>query len=218
RAGNAIDPAAASSKLSFTVDGTAPAISRTSPVAGTTVGNSVRVEIAFSEDVQPSTIDAQSITLSFGGNRQPAAVWYDVASRTAVLQPSGRLSDGQQTITLDATRIADLAGNKLASAGSTFTFNVSSSGPSVTSVDPCNSLVDAYDLDTKTIVLTFDRGVKKAGGAGLDGAALRLQRNGSDVPSTVTHTEGTATATIKSTAALEPGSQYTVHATTLVAD
>lgn len=214
-AGNTVDPAAAASTLRFTVDQTAPTIITRVPAAASTVGSASRVELTFSEDMEPSSIDAASFTLRFNGNPVLAAVSYDPGTRTAVLQPASALSDGTQTVALDGMRVRDLAGNTISD---TSTFTVSSQQPAVVSATPCGTIVDVYDLGTQSITITFDRAVRKAAGGALDGTALKLRLGNTDQAVTVAHTAGSTTATLTPSAPLQDTQTYEVVANTGVAD
>lgn len=218
-AGNALDSQAASSRLTFTIDGASPSIAVRQPAQGSTVGNAINVQLTFSEEMNPSTLDADSFTLSFGAGKLMAAVWYDASSRIAYLQPAVALADGAHTVALDASRVSDLAGNKL---GSSYSFTVSSAGPSVVGTPtPCGSTVDVDDFGNQLVTITFDRGVKKSGGGPLDSAALKLKLGGVEQSITVTHTAGQAVATLLASGSSTPlagGSTYELVATTLVVD
>lgn len=214
-AGNAL----AQTTSSFTVENVRPSVSSTSPVAATTVGSGVQVSIVFSEALDPSTLSPATFGVSLATTPLLGAVSYDAASRTALFQPARPLADGTHTVTLQAANVKDLAGNTLTPSSGmvySYTFTVSSNGPSVSSVTPCGSQVDADDFGTQIVTVTFDRPVRRSGGAALDGTALKLQRAGADQAVTVTHTADTATATVTPSSALLPGETYTVVATTLV--
>lgn len=206
-AGNALDAMAASSTFTFTVDGSAPSIVSRSPVPMSTVGSSVAVELVFSEDMNPATIDAASLTLSMSATPVLAAVWYDASGRTAFLRPAAKLADGTYTVNLDGMRAADLAGNGVTDS---FSFTVSSAGPSVVAVSPCGTTVDHDDFGNTVVTLTFDPGVRKTGGGALDGSALQLRVNGAAVAATVSHTQGATVATLTPSAALLANTQYEV--------
>lgn len=206
-AGNALDAMAASATFSFTVDATKPTITSRSPAPGSTVGSSAGVELVFSEDMNAQTIDAASVKLSVGGNEVLATVWYDASGRTAFLRPATKLADGAYTVTVDGLRAADLAGNTVADS---FNFTVSSLGPSVVSASPCGTVVDADALGTTGVAVTFDPGVKKAGGGGLDSSAVQLRIGTTQVATTVAHAAGQTVATLTPSAALLQDTTYEV--------
>lgn len=214
-AGNTVDPMLASSNVRFTIDSTRPTVINRTPAMGSTVGSASRVELVFSEDLDVSSIDASSFTLTFNAARVLAAVSYDPGTRTAVLQPAVALGDGVQTVALDGMVVRDLAGNTVTD---TYTFTVSSQQPAVVSATPCGTIVDVYDLGTSAITITFDRPVRKAGGGALDGTALKLRFNNVDQAVTVAHVAGNTVATLTPSAPLTDTRTYEVQATTGVVD
>lgn len=204
---------------SFTVESTRPTVSTTSPAASSAVGSGVQVSVVFSEALDPSTISPATFGVSFMSMPLVGAVSYDAASRTAVFQPSRPLADGTHTVTLQAANVKDLAGNALTPSSGmiySFTFTVSSAGPSVSMATPCGSQVDADDFGSQQVTIRFDRPVRRSGGAALDGTAVKLQRMGTDQAVSVMHTADTDTAVLTPSSALLPGETYTVVATTLV--
>lgn len=218
-AGNTLDDQASSAKITFTVDAAPPTVTVRSPAATSTVGNSASVQLTFSEDMDGRTIDADSFTLSFGGNAQFAAVWYDGSSRVAYLQPAVTLPDGVHTVALDGARVSDVAGNKMSES---YTFTVSSAGPSVVGTPtPCNTTVDVDDFGNQQITIQFDRGVKKAGGGALDGSALKLKLGTTEQTISISHTAGASSASFVASGGSSPlvqGSTYQVEVTTQVVD
>lgn len=220
-AGNGLNTAGGANAIAFTAESTRPSVSSTSPAASSTVGNAIRVDVVFSEPLDEEAITPSTFHVDFAAQRLLGAVSYDAATRTATFQSSKKLSDGSHLVVLEATSIADLAGNTLVpNSGSTyqFSFTVSSTGPSVTQATPCGTQVDAYDFGTQVVTVTFDRGVKKSGGGALDGTCLKLKLGGTDQAATISHATGGSTATLTPSAALQAGSTYTLEATTLVVD
>ncbi len=206
-AGNAVDPLAASSSLSFTVDGSAPVLTHRSPSPSAIVGTGVGVEVTFSEAMDPRTLDAASFTLSANSSTVLAAVWYEPGARTLFLRPAAKLQGGSYTASLDGARVADLAGNTVADS---FSFTVSTSGPSVDAVSPCGQIIDPANFGNTVISVQFDAGVQKTGGGALDGAALKLLAGGTPVTVSVGHVAGAANATLTPGAVLQHDTTYTV--------
>jgi methionine-rich copper-binding protein CopC len=213
-AGNALT----ATTLTFTVENVKPTVQSTQPMAGSTVGSGVQIQLGFSEALDPSSINPSTVQVNNGG-AVLGAVSYDPSSHSAVFQPSKPFADGTVTVTLSAAAITDLAGNALtANMGMSyaFTFTVSSAGPSVTGATPCGMQVDADDFGTQVVTINFDRNVQKAGGGNLDGTALKLQLGGTDQAVTVMQTAGTAVATLTPSSALQAGMTYTVLANSSV--
>jgi hypothetical protein len=102
-------------------DTVAPTIAGVSPPnAATGVAPAADVRVTFSESMDPATISASSFELRAGGTVVPAAVTYDSATRSAVLNPADTLA-GSAVYTLTVRggstdpRVKDVAGNALAS-------------------------------------------------------------------------------------------------------
>ncbi len=103
------------------VDTTAPTVNSTSPEDNdTNVMLSSTVSVTFSEDMDPTTIDSTTFTLS-SNPPVDGAVSYDADTKTATFTPSSDLEfDTTYTATM-TTAAADLAGNPL-EADVIFTF------------------------------------------------------------------------------------------------
>jgi acid phosphatase type 7 len=101
-------------------DATAPTVSGIAPAEGAKdMALTANVESTFSEEMDPSTIDATTFTLTKQGASQPltARVSYDVATEKATLDPNAELeANATYTATLKggATGVKDSAGNPLA--------------------------------------------------------------------------------------------------------
>jgi hypothetical protein len=120
-AGNAL---AATATWTFTTvtDTTAPTISARSPASGATAVNATaNVVVTFNEDMNPATINTNTIQLTNpGGTLITAVVTYNTATRQATLDPSVTLSAFTvYTVTVRGgttdPRVKDGAGNALAS-------------------------------------------------------------------------------------------------------
>ena len=103
-------------QISYVQDNTPPDITATVPANGATAVSTItEVRVTFSEAMDPSTINANTILLrDSAGNGVVAAVSYDPATLTAALRPIGSLG-GLQTYTAGvaggATGVKDFAGN-----------------------------------------------------------------------------------------------------------
>lgn len=113
-------------------DTTPPTITSVSPADGEDdVGLIERVEITFSEPMDASTINDQTITVA--GRSRGGFVGYDADTRTATLVPDTLYSaEAEHTVTV-TTGVTDEAGNALAAPSAT-TFD--------TGVLDCEHLVD----------------------------------------------------------------------------
>jgi len=111
-------------------DNTPPTITTRIPDSGATgVLSSANVQVTFSEPLNPSTVSTTTFELRDDtGATVPAVVTYDVATRTATLDPTGSLTPAATYSMLvrggtTGSRVMDLAGNALA-ADSTWSFTV----------------------------------------------------------------------------------------------
>jgi Bacterial Ig-like domain len=119
-AGNAL---AADATWSFTTvaDTTPPTVTAIVPASGATgVAATTTVRTTFSEDMDPATINTNTVQLTApGGALVPATVTYAAATRVATLTPSSTLAAFTvytATVRGGATdpRVKDQAGNALA--------------------------------------------------------------------------------------------------------
>ena len=114
-------------------DVTPPTVAAVTPARGATgVAESANVTVRFSEPVNPTTVNATTITLrNASGTAIPAAVTYDSGSNTATLDPTAALAASTLHTALvrgGAAGVQDFAGNPLAADDSwTFTTRAPSS-------------------------------------------------------------------------------------------
>jgi subtilisin-like proprotein convertase family protein len=97
-------------------DTTAPKVEGTTPQAGATgIRPAVNVRATFSEDMQPSSIDATTFKLFKKGTttRLAATVSYDGSTDKATLDPANNLKRGATYKAVVTTEAKDLAGNRL---------------------------------------------------------------------------------------------------------
>ncbi len=114
-------------------DTTAPTVVAVSPTSGATgVSLAANVTATFSESMNAATITTSTFELRNSSNALvPAAVSYDVASRTATLDPSQTLAVGATyTVTIrgGTSGVKDSAGNSLAVS---FTWSFTATTPQV---------------------------------------------------------------------------------------
>ncbi|WP_240721333.1 Ig-like domain-containing protein [Pseudarthrobacter sp. NamE5] len=106
-------------------DTTVPTVTAVSPDAGTTaVAVTASVTGTFSEALDPSTVTADTFTLTAGTTSVAATVAYDSAGNIATLDPAADLAAGTEytaTIKGGTSGVKDVAGNALA-ADKTWTF------------------------------------------------------------------------------------------------
>ena len=95
------------------VDTIAPTVVNVSPANAATANVTTNVTATFSEEMDPSSISAQSFTLSKSGSPASAQVKYDMNSRTATLVPAQSLEPGTTYDAKITTSVTDVAGNEL---------------------------------------------------------------------------------------------------------
>jgi hypothetical protein len=110
-----------------------PTVSNVYPFEGSTgVGTGTYLEVTFSTNMDPATVNTSTFVLLDSANSPvPAAVTYDSSSRTTWLRPSEVLATEEAykaTVVGGADGVADIVGNRL-SASFSWSFSTSSSKP-----------------------------------------------------------------------------------------
>ena len=105
--------------VSFAADTTPPSVSQVIPANGArSVSRGTNVTVTFSEAMNASTINTNTITLwDATSNAVPATVFYNPTNFTAFLQPNsslGHLQTYTARVEGGATGVRDVAGNRLA--------------------------------------------------------------------------------------------------------
>ncbi len=151
-------------KMNFVVganiDTTAPSILGTWPTDNETgvPVNPGAINIQFSESINPSTVNSNTITLKRGSSLVTGNVSYDANSHSAYLVPTTVLATGVDytlTITGSSTGISDLAGNTMP-ASSVAVFTTASSGDAISP-----ELVFANG-DEYSVAITFSESMQTA--------------------------------------------------------
>jgi N,N-dimethylformamidase beta subunit-like, C-terminal/Domain of unknown function (DUF4082)/Bacterial Ig-like domain len=104
-----------------------PVVSSTSPASGTTVPGAAGITATFDRALDPSTVNAQTFSMTGPNGAVAATVTYDSGSMTATLTPSGFLDPGDTFTATLSTGINAIDGSPLA-ATYTWSFTMSS-GP-----------------------------------------------------------------------------------------
>ena len=111
--------------VTYGSDSTPPTVSTTSPAGGAVnVAVTAPVTASFSEPVDPATVNGTNFVLTGPGGPVGATVTYVAGTSTAVLTPSGQLTEGA-TYTAAIANVADLSGNVMPSA-TTWAFTTAS--------------------------------------------------------------------------------------------
>ncbi len=191
--------AAATSVTSPVLDTTPPTVvSRRPAPNANSVATNAAVLVTFSEPIDPTTINAQSLTLSLNGTT-PVAGAVTYVGTTAHFEPSPILADNASYTVTVADTVRDLAGNTLA-APVVWNFTtgslVDSQAPVVLSVTPPDGAVNVPT--DSLIMINFNEAIKPFEFGLLDGR-----------PVTVTFNAAYTTVTLDPTAGLLPGTTYT---------
>ncbi|MEP7125131.1 MAG: ice-binding family protein, partial [Byssovorax sp.] len=190
-------------------DTTLPTVSFTSPAnQASAVPASAQVSAAFSEAMNPNTINAATFTLTQGAIPVPGTVTY--AGLTATFAPTAPLAT-KATFTAKITNaVKDLSGNALA-ADYIWTFTTTDvidvTPPLVTFTDPANG-AKGVSVDT-AVQVAFNEPMDCAT---LNAATFTLTNGGLPIPGLVTCTGPTATLTPQSPLSGNP--TYTATVTT----
>ncbi len=210
------------SKSFRTVDATPPSVTSVAPANGASnVSVSTTVRIVFSKPMNPSTVNASTISLSGAGvGVVSGAINYDPSSTSLTFSPTSALQNGiAYTITV-STGATDAAGNPLA-APFTSTFTTSAAAPppditppSVVSSTPVNGSTGVSI--TTPISITFSEPLLPAT---VSSSTIFLSGpGGATVGGTVSYDNSSLSAVFTPAASLQNGTSYTLNATTGVKD
>ena len=95
-----------------------PTVIAISPAdAATNISATTAISATFSEPIDSATVTGASFTLTSASGAVAATITYDIATRTATLQPHAPLAAGT-TYTARIAGVSDMAGNELADAAS----------------------------------------------------------------------------------------------------
>ena len=135
----------------YDVDTTPPTVSSTSPASNATgVGISSAISATFSEDMDSSTINTNTFTLS-GGGSVSGTVSY--SNKTATFTPSGNLSYSTTYTATITTGVKDISGNAMSS---TYTWSfTTSSAPDTTAPSGAVAVSGASYTNSTAITLNL---------------------------------------------------------------
>jgi hypothetical protein len=192
-----------------TVDITAPTVVQTTPPPGSTqVSPAADINVVFSEPMDPSTINATTLTLRItNGAAITGAVTYNAETRRATLTPAAALPNFSSLTATISTGAKDLAGNALAQAVS-WTFTTRDDvPPTVTATSPANGATGVSP--TAVMTMTFSE-TMDATTINASNITLRATASGTVLTSTVTYNTSTRVATLTPSAPLTQSVNYTV--------
>src|SRR6266542_3227026 len=195
-------------------DTTPPTVVSTSPAAGsTTSATGGPITMTFSEPMDPTTINATTVTLRVTATSAlvTGTVSYTAATNTASFTPSAPLVNNTQYTATVTTGAKDLAGNALTSNFS-FSFTVDTTPPTV--VSPTSPADGAISVPRNTTVsVTFSESMD-ASTITATTFTLKTTVGAIAVTGVVTYNPATRVATFTPSAALAALTQYTATITT----
>ena len=143
--------------VNVTSDQLQPSVASIVPPDGATnMGDNAIVRVTFNKNIDPLTINPQTITLSSGGNSIPYSYSYDNVS-TVTLTPQGALPDSSPIAVTVTNSVTDGTGTPVTPKTATFQ---TSAGPNFTQPHVVASTVGYGDTGipiTSVFTLTFDR-------------------------------------------------------------
>lgn len=134
-----------------------PSVAAFAPGQGATgIGDNGIVRVTFNKNIDPLTINAQTLALSSGGNTIPYSFSYDNVSRVT-MTPEGALPDSSPITVTVTNGITDGVGNVVSPATATFQ---TAAGPNFTNPHVVSSTIGYGDTNVplnSVFTLTFDR-------------------------------------------------------------
>jgi ice-binding like protein/Big-like domain-containing protein len=207
------DPAGAALAANFVWTFTTaapPTVVSTVPVNGaTTVALNTTITAAFSEAMNPTTINGTTFTVT-GPGAAPVAGAVTYAGTTATFTPTTALAGSTLFTATITTGATDPAGNPLA-ANFVWTFTTVSQ-PTVTSTNPARAATNV-PINQK-ITATFSEPMSSSTIIAPGTFALAVTVGGAAVPGAVTYDSASHTAIFTPTASLTASTQFTATVTT----
>ena len=218
------NPLAAPFNSTFTteiLDTTPPTVTSVSPPEGAaTVATNTAIQVAFSEPMNPTTINTTTVSLKNTATSAviPATVVYNAGTNSATLTPSGPLSNATQYTVTVTTGVKDVAGNAMTTQ---FVSNFTTApvpdttAPTIITRSPAGG---APGVATNAVVtIQFSEPMDQTT-INTTNIKLSVTSSSAAVTGTVTYNAGTNTATFTPSAALANNTGYTVTVTTGVKD
>jgi len=189
-------------------DSLQPSVAAIVPGDGATgIGDNAVVRITFNKNIDPLTINGQTITLSSNGKNIPYTFTYDNVSR-ATLTPEGSLPDSSPITVTVTNGVTDGVGNVLPPASATFH---TAAGPNFTAPHVVASTIAYGDTNvpiSSVFTLTFDRPMDTRTFIFNNTVSLQDYTAGPTVPSTLTFSSDGTQLTIAPNTQLSVGHNY----------
>jgi hypothetical protein len=193
-------------------DITPPTVTQQVPAQGAVANTNTQVSVTFSEEMAPSSLNANSFALKSSADNTPVpgTLSYAVGARTATFTPTNFLANNTAFTATVSSAATDLAGNPLI-APTVWTFSTAealdTTAPTVTLVNPAE---DSLAICTnKTVNVTFSESMAPLS---LTTSTLSLAPSstlGSPVTAVVTYDALTRIASIKPSTNLTASTAYT---------
>ena len=193
-------------------DITPPTVTQQVPAQGAVAASNTQVSVTFSEEMAPSSLNANSFALKTSADNTPVpgTLSYAVGARTATFTPTNFLANNTAFTATVSSAATDLAGNPLI-APTVWTFSTAealdTTAPTVTLVNPAE---DSLAICTnKTVNVTFSESMAPLS---LTTSTLSLAPSstlGSPVTAVVTYDALTRIASIKPSTNLTASTAYT---------
>jgi len=143
--------------VTIAADQSQPSVAGFAPVqSATNIGDNGIVRVTFNKNIDPLTINAQTLTLQSGGNTIPYTFSYDNTSRVTIT-PESALPDSSLITVAVANGMTDGAGKVVPPTSVTFQ---TAAGPNFSSPHVVSSTISYGDTNVpiaSVLTLTFDR-------------------------------------------------------------
>jgi len=185
------------------LDRVPPSIIGLTPASLSTVPTNARIQLRFSEDLDPASVTNATLVLRQGSTRVAGVASYDAPSRSATFTPTQPLPASSTFLFQATTGLRDLTGNALAAARS---LNFSTSATPTT---PPPVLVSASPAGGATLdpdsgfSLVFDRALDPS--SIFESGRVQLTVAGQNVAARIGASPGSPVVTISPVLPLAPG-------------
>jgi hypothetical protein len=203
---------AGSTAWNFTVttdpDQLQPTVSAFVPGEGSTsIGDNAIVRITFNKNIDPLTLNTQTVTLSSNGNPVPYTFSYDNVSRMT-LTPEGALPNSAPITVTVTNGVTDGVGNVVAPSSATFH---TAAGPNFTAPHVVSSTITYGDTNvpiSSVFTLTFDRPMDTRTFVPNSTVTIEDYFTYTDIPITISFSPDGTQLTVAPNAPLAVGREY----------
>lgn len=212
-AGNPLAPSSWTFVTEAPPDNTPPTVVSSSPGAGAvSVATSSVVTVTFSENMNGSTINGSTFSVS-NGSPVPGTVSYNSGTRVATFTPNAALAEDVNYTATISGAVTDVAGNPM---GSPFSFSfrtVDATPPTVVSRAPSPGATNV--AITTAVQVGFSEAMKTST---ITTSNITVSTGGTNVSGSISYDAGTRVATFTPSASLANGTTYTVRLSNAIQD